>query len=117
MLTLRQSRRSPTAVSRAEAGARCPANLSPDTWAFLSRHIERAFVRQGTRETLRHAVRRATAEMQSHGVSEAGVRRALERAVTGHPACARFDRMLLVTGELHSRSMIATMQGWVSAES
>ena len=95
--------------------ARCPTTLSPATWAFLARHIERAFVRQDTRETLRRAVRRAVAEMQSHGVDEAGVCRVLERAVTGHPACARFDRMLIVTGEPYSRSVIATMQGWALA--
>jgi hypothetical protein len=111
----RRSRHSPSALLRAEAGARCPTTLSPATWAFLARHIERAFVRQDTRETLRRAVRRAVAEMQSHGVGEAGVCRALERAVTEHPACARFDRMLIVTGEPYSRSVIATMQGWALA--
>jgi hypothetical protein len=53
--------------------------------------------------------------MQSHGVGGAGVSRALERAVTGHPACARFDRMLIMTGEPYSRSVIATMQRWALA--
>jgi hypothetical protein len=109
-------RKTPTALARAEAGARCPATLSPATWAFLARHIERAFMRQGTRETLRRAVRRATAELQAHGVGRAAVCRALERAVMEHPACARFDRMLITTGEPYSRTMIAVMQGWVLAE-
>jgi hypothetical protein len=105
-------RKTPSALSRAEAGARCPSTLSLATWIFLARHIERAFVRQDSRETLRRAVRRATAEMQAHGVGEAAVYRALERAVTGHPACARFDRMLVKTGEPYSRTVIATMQEW-----
>jgi hypothetical protein len=108
-------RKTASALSRAEAGARCPPTLSPATWAFLARHIERAFVRKGTREMLRCAVRRATEEMQSHGVAGAGVCHALERAVTGHPACARFDRMLIKTGESYSRTVIATMQGWALA--
>ena len=104
-------RKTPSALSRAEAGARCPSTVSLATWTFLARHIERAFVRrQGTRESLRLAVRRAAAEMQAHGVSGAGVCRALERAVTGHPACARFDRMMIMTGESYSRTVIATMQ-------
>jgi len=107
-------RKTPSALSRAEAGARCPTSISPATWALLARHIERTFVRQGARESLRRAVRRAASEMQSHGVGEAGVRRVLERAVTGHPACARFDRMMVMTGEPYSRSVIATMQGWAS---
>ena len=64
---------------------------------------------------MRGAVRRAAAEMQSHGVGGAGVCRALEQAVMGHPACARFDRMLIMTGEPYSRSVIATMQGWALA--
>ena len=108
-------RKTPSALSRAEAGARCPMSLSPATWAYLARHIERAFVRHGTRESLRRAVRRAAAEMQAHGVDDAGVRRVLERAVTGHPACARFDRMMLTTGELYSRTVLATVQGWALA--
>ena len=116
VLAARHSRhRTPSALSRAEAGVRCPATLSPATWVFLARHIERAFVRQDTRESLRGAVRRAAEEMQSHGVDEVGVRRALERAVLGHPACARFDRMMVMTGEPYSRSVIATMQGWALA--
>jgi hypothetical protein len=90
--------------------------LSPATWVFLARHIERAFMRQGTRESLRRAVRRAMAELQAHGVGGAAVCRILERAVTGHPACARFDRMLLTTGEPYSRTVIATMQSWALAE-
>jgi len=69
-------------------------------------------VRQGTRESLRRAVRRAAVEMQAHGVEEGDVYRALEHAVTGHPACARFDRMMVKTGEPYSRSVIAAMQGW-----
>jgi len=109
------SRKTPSALSRAEAGARCPPTLSPATWAYLARHIERAFVRQGTRESLRRAVRRATAEMQARGIVGSGVCRALERAVTGHPACARFDRMLILTGEPYSRTVIATMQEWALA--
>jgi hypothetical protein len=110
-----RGRGTPSALSRAEAGARCPPTLSPATWAYLARHIERAFVRQGTRESLRRAVRRATAEMQAHGIAASGVCRALERAVTGHPACARFDRMLIMTGEPYSRTLIATMQEWALA--
>ena len=62
------------------------------------------------------AVRRAAAEMQAHGVSGAGVCRALERAVTGHPACARFDRMMIMTGESYSRTVIATMQEWAQQD-
>jgi hypothetical protein len=109
-------RKTPSMLSRAEAGARCPVTLSPATWAFLARHVERAFGRQGTQETLRRAVRRAVAEMQSQGVGGADVCQALERAVTDHPACARFDRMLIVTGQLHSRSVIATIHAWALAE-
>ena len=75
-------RKTPSALSRAEAGARCPSPLSLSTWTFLARHIERAFVRQGTRESLRRAVRRATAEMQAFGVGEAAAGRALEEAVS-----------------------------------
>jgi hypothetical protein len=110
-------RETPSARARAEAGARCPPTLSPATWAFLARHIERAFMQQGTRESLRRAVRRATAELYAHGVGGAVVCRALERAVTEHPACARFDRMLITTGQPYSRTVIATMQGWALAES
>jgi len=106
----------PTALSRAEAGVRCPPTLSPAAWAYLARHIERAFVRQGTRESLRRAVRRATAEMRARGIVASSVCRALERAVTGHPACARFDRMMIMTGEPYSRTLIATMQEWVLAD-
>ena len=110
------SRSSRPSASRAEAGAHCPPTLSPATWAYLARHIERAFVRQGTRESLRRAVRRATAEMQAHGIVASGVCRALERAVAGHPACARFDRMLIMTGEPYSRTLIASMQAWALAD-
>jgi hypothetical protein len=110
------SRKTPSALARAEAGARCPATISLATWTYLARHIERAFVRHGTRESLRQAVRRATAEMQAYGVGGAAVCRALERAVTGHPACARFDRMLIMTGEPYSRTVIAAMQEWALAE-
>ena len=109
-------RKTPSALSRAEAGARCPPTLSLAAWIHLARHIERAFVRHGTRESLRQAVRRATAEMQAHGVGGADVCHALERAVTGHPACARFDRMMIRTGESYSRTVIATMQEWAQQD-
>jgi hypothetical protein len=109
-------RGTPSALSRAEAGGRCPPTLSPAAWAYLARHIERAFVRPGTRESLRRAVRRATADMQARGIVASGVCRALERAVTGHPACARFDRMMIMTGEPYSRTLIATMQEWALAD-
>jgi len=109
-------RGTPSALSRAEAGVRCPATLSPAAWAYLARHVERAFVRQGTRESLRRAVRRATAEMRAGGIGGSGVCRTLERAVTGHPACARFDRMMIMTGEPYSRTLIATMQEWALAD-
>ena len=109
-------RGTPSALSRAEAGVRCPATLSPAAWAYLARHVERAFVRQGTRESLRRAVRRATAEMRAGGIGGSGVCRTLEHAVTGHPACARFDRMMIMTGEPYSRTLIATMQEWALAD-
>jgi len=111
-----RGRGTPSALSRAEAGVRCPPTLSPAAWAYLARHIERAFVRQGTRESLRRAVRRATAEMWARGIVASGVCRVLERAVTGHPACARFDRMMIMTGEPYSRTLIATMQEWALAD-
>jgi hypothetical protein len=105
-------RRTPTALAREESDARRPSSVSVETWAFLAHHVERTFRRRSTRESLRRAVRRLTAEMAVQGIDEARVSDALARAVTEHPACARFDCMMLATGERYSRGLIATMQGW-----
>lgn len=91
----------------------CPAMLSPATWAFLGRHVERAFVRPNTwRPTLRTAVRRVALEMEAFGAEPGSVRHALERSVMEHPACARHDRLLLVTRMRYSHQVIAAMQAW-----
>jgi hypothetical protein len=54
--------------------------------------------------------------MWERGIVASGVCRVLERAVTEHPACARFDRMMIMTGEPYSRTLIATMQEWALAD-
>lgn len=91
--------------------------LSVESWVFLGRHVERAFMRPNTwRPTLRTAVRRVVREMETFGAEPASVRRVLERSVLEHPACARYDRMLLVSRTRHSHQVIAAMHAWVEAE-
>jgi hypothetical protein len=95
----------------------CPAQLSAATWAFLGRHVERAFVRPSTwRPTLRTAVRRVALEMEGFGADPGSVRHALARSVREHPACARHDRVLLVTRERYSHQVIAAMYAWAEAD-
>jgi hypothetical protein len=103
--------------SRQLVEAACPQLLSPETWSFLGHHVERAFTRPGTwRPTLRQAVRRVTTEMQAVGADPALVRQALERAVLEHAACARYDRMLIVTRERYSDRVLAAMHAWAESE-
>lgn len=95
----------------------CPATLSAQSWAYLGRHVERAFLRPNSwRPMLRAAVRRVMLEMEAFGAEPASVRRALERSVMEHPACARYDRVMLVTRMRHSQQVIAAMQTWAEAE-
>lgn len=95
----------------------CPAMLSAKSWAYLGRHVERAFMRPNTwRPTLRTAVRRVALEMGAFGAEPASVDRALERSVMEHPACARYDRVLPVTRTRHSQQVITAMQAWAVAE-
>ena len=97
--------------------AECPAMLSVKSWDFLGRHVERAFMRPSTwRPMLRTAVRRVVLEMETFGAEPASVDRALERSVMEHPACARYDRVLLVTRTPYSHQMIAAMHAWAEAE-
>ena len=103
--------------TRLQLDAECPAMLSAKSWAFLGRHVERAFMRPNTwRPTLRTAVRRVALEMETFGAEPASVRRALERSVTEHPACARYDRVLPVTRTRYSHQVIAAMHAWAEAE-
>lgn len=107
----------PRGPARSHLDAACPAMLSPKSWAFLGRHVERAFMRPSTwRPTLRTAVRRVALEMGAFGAEPASVRHALERSVMEHPACARYDRMLLVTRTRYSHQVIAVMHAWAEAE-
>ena len=102
--------------SRPRVDAECPRMLSPETWTFLAHHVERAFTRPGTwRPTLREAVRRVALEMRAVGAEQVAVRQVLERSVTEHAACARHDRMLIVTRERYSDRVIATMQEWAES--
>jgi hypothetical protein len=95
----------------------CPAMLSAKSWAYLGRHVERAFLRPNSwRPMLRTAVRRVVLEMETFGAEPASVDRALERSVTEHPACARYDRVLLVSRTRYSHQVIATMHAWAEAE-
>jgi hypothetical protein len=95
----------------------CPAMLSAQSWAYLGRHVERAFMRPSSwRTMLRTAVRRVVLEMETFGAEPASVRRALERSVTEHPACARYDRVMLVTRTRYSHQLIAAMHAWAEAE-
>jgi hypothetical protein len=106
--------RSPT---RPHLDTACPEMLSAKSWAYLGRHVERAFMRPNSwRPMLRMAVRRVVLEMETFGAEPASVDRALERSVTEHPACARYDRVLLVTRTPYSHQMIAAMHAWAEAE-
>jgi hypothetical protein len=105
--------------ARPPVAALPPATVTPETWAFLGHHVERAFVRPGAwRATLRTAVRRVVVEveMEMFGAEPGLVHRTLERAVMEHPACAQYDRMLIVTGERYSHRVIAAMHAWAEAE-
>jgi hypothetical protein len=103
--------------SRPRVDAACPSMLSPETWTFLAHHVERAFTRPGTwRSTLRGAVRRVTLEMEAVGADPAVVRLALQRSVMEHAACARYDRMLIVTRARYSEGVIAAMHEWAEAD-
>lgn len=96
--------------TRAHLGAECHALLSAKSWAYLGRHIERAFLRPNNwRLTLRVTVRRVALEMQMLGAEPPSVRRARERSVMEHPACARHDRLLLVTCTWYSHQVVAAM--------
>lgn len=107
----------PRGPARPHLDTVCPAMLSAKSWAFLGRHVERAFMRPNTwRPTLRTAVRRVALEMETFGAEPASVRRALERSVSEHPACARYDRVLLVTRTRYSHQVIAAMHAWAEAE-
>ena len=111
------SRSTAREASPAHAGAACPRQLSPETWTFLGRHVERAFTRPGAwRPTLRRAVRRAAAEMEAVGAGPAVVRQVLERSVLEHSACAQYDRMLIVTRERYSHGVLAAMHAWVEED-
>ena len=104
-------------ASRPHDAGGCPRHLSPETWRFLGHHVGRAFTRPGAwRPTLRRAVRRATAEMQALGAEPAVVRQVLERSVLEHSACARYDRMLLVTRQRYSHGVVAAMHAWVEVD-
>jgi hypothetical protein len=84
---------------------------------FLGHHVGRAFTRPGAwRPTLRRAVRRAAAEMEAVGTGPAVVRQVLERSVLEHEACARYDRMMLVTRERYSHQVVAAIHGWVEED-
>jgi hypothetical protein len=103
--------------SRPHLDAACPRLLSPETWTFLGHHVERAFTRPGAwRPTLRRAVRRVTTEMGAIGAEPAVVRQLLERSVVEHAACARHDRMLIVTREWYSQRVVAAMHEWEEAD-
>ena len=65
---------------------------------------------------LRAAVRRVVLEMETCGAEPSSVHRALERSVMEHPACARYDRVLLVTRTRYSRQVIDAMHVWAEAE-
>lgn len=54
--------------------------------------------------------------MEALGAEPALVRHVLERSVLEHAACARYDRMLIVTRERYSRGVIAAMHAWVEAD-
>jgi hypothetical protein len=54
--------------------------------------------------------------MGAVGAQPAAVRQALARAVAEHAACARHDRMLIVTSEPYSAYVIAVMQEWAEAD-
>jgi len=56
------------------------------------------------------------AEMEALGAEPALVRQVLERSVLEHSACARYDRMLLVTRERYSHGVVAAMHAWVEAD-
>jgi hypothetical protein len=104
-------------ATRADLGAGCPALLSAKSWAYLGRHVERAFLRPNNwRPTLRVAVRRVALEMQMLGAEPPLVRRALERSVMEHPACARHDRLLLVTCTWYSHQVVTAMHAWTKDE-
>ena len=95
----------------------CPAMLSAKSWAYLGRHVERAFMRPNTwRPMLRTAVRRVVLEMEACGAEPAVVRRALERSVMEHPACARYDRAMLVTRTRYSHQVLSAMHAWAEGE-
>ena len=103
--------------TRARLDADCPALLSAKSWAYLGRHVERAFLRPNNwRPTLRAAVRRVALEMEMLGAEPPSVRRALERSVMEHPACARHDCLLLVTCTWYSHQVVAAMHAWAKAE-
>lgn len=103
--------------SRPHGEIACPRLLSSETWSFLGHQVERAFTRPNTwRPTLRRAVRRVTTEMEAVGAEPAMVRQALERSVLEHSACARYDRMLIVTRERYSDRVLAAMHAWAEAD-
>ena len=103
--------------SRQHVDVACPQLLSSETWSFLGHHVERAFTRPGTwRPTLRRAVRRVTTEMEAVGAEPAMVRQALERSVLEHSACARYDRMLIVTRDRYSDRVLAAMHAWAEVD-
>ena len=114
---LEGSRSTARGATPAHADVEGPGQLSPATWKFLGHHVERAFARPGAwRPTLRRAVRRATAELDAVGAGPAVVREVLERSVLEHSACARYDRMLIVTREWHSHRVLAAMHAWVEED-
>jgi hypothetical protein len=91
--------------------------LSAKSWAYLGRHVERAFMRPNTwRPMLRTAVRRVVLEMETVGAEPASICLALERSVREHPASARYDRVMLVTRTRFSHEVIAAMHAWAEAE-
>ena len=54
--------------------------------------------------------------MEAVGAEPAMVRRALERSVMEHSACAQYDRMLIVTREWYSHRVLAAMHEWAEAD-
>jgi hypothetical protein len=107
----------PRLPTRPLLDTKCPAQLSEKSWAYLGRHVERAFMRPNLwRPMLRAAVRRVVLEMEALGAEPAAIHRALERSVREHPSCARYDRVMLVTRMCYSHQVITAMQAWAAAE-
>ena len=54
--------------------------------------------------------------MEAVGAGPAVVRQVLERSVLEHSACARYDRMMIVTRERYSHQVVAAIHAWVEED-